>query len=74
VVDLVTVFGEETPLSLIEAPPGRPRQGADYALNQVVGANIVRQSGGRVILVDLLAGEGTTATIERVRAPKRVTG
>jgi hypothetical protein len=40
----------------------------DYRPDQVVGANVVRQSGGKVLLVDLLAGEGTTATIERARA------
>jgi D-beta-D-heptose 7-phosphate kinase / D-beta-D-heptose 1-phosphate adenosyltransferase len=68
VVDLVILFGEETPLSLIEAiRPDVLIKGADYTLDQVVGAEIVRQSGGRVILVDLLAGEGTTATIERLR-------
>ena len=67
-VDLVILFGEETPLTLIEAiRPDILIKGADYAADQVVGANIVRQSGGRVFLVDLLAGEGTTATIERFR-------
>jgi D-beta-D-heptose 7-phosphate kinase/D-beta-D-heptose 1-phosphate adenosyltransferase len=72
-VDLVILFGEETPLALIQAiRPDVLVKGADYTPDQVVGANIIRQSGGRVILVDLLAGEGTTAIIERFRERTRV--
>jgi D-beta-D-heptose 7-phosphate kinase/D-beta-D-heptose 1-phosphate adenosyltransferase len=58
----------KTPLSLIKAiRPDVLIKGADYAPDQVVGANIVQHSGDRVILVDLLAGEGTTAESARVR-------
>jgi D-beta-D-heptose 7-phosphate kinase / D-beta-D-heptose 1-phosphate adenosyltransferase len=68
-VDLVVPFAEDTPLALIEAiRPDVLIKGADYSPDQVVGANIVKSSGGKVLLVDLLAGEGTTATIERVRS------
>jgi D-beta-D-heptose 7-phosphate kinase / D-beta-D-heptose 1-phosphate adenosyltransferase len=74
-VDLVVLFAEDTPLALIEAMrPDVLVKGADYAPDQVVGANVVRRGGGRVILVDLLAGEGTTATIERLRERARLTG
>ncbi len=74
-VDLVVLFAEDTPLALIEAiRPDILVKGADYSPDQVVGANIVRRSGGEVLLVNLLAGEGTTATIERVREHARLTG
>jgi D-beta-D-heptose 7-phosphate kinase/D-beta-D-heptose 1-phosphate adenosyltransferase len=43
-------------------------KGADYRPDQVVGADTVKRNGGKVLLVELLAGEGTTATIERVRS------
>jgi D-beta-D-heptose 7-phosphate kinase / D-beta-D-heptose 1-phosphate adenosyltransferase len=74
-VDLVVLFAEDTPLSLIDAI----RQdvlvkGADYRPEQVVGADIVRRSGGKVLLVDLLPSQGTTATIARVRERTRAAG
>jgi D-beta-D-heptose 7-phosphate kinase / D-beta-D-heptose 1-phosphate adenosyltransferase len=67
----VVLFAEDTPLALIEAiRPDVLVKGADYSPDQVVGADIVERNGGKVLLVDLLAGEGTTATIERVRSRK----
>jgi D-beta-D-heptose 7-phosphate kinase/D-beta-D-heptose 1-phosphate adenosyltransferase len=67
-VDLVVLFTEDSPLALIEATrPDVLVKGADYSPDQVVGADIVDRNGGKVLLVELLAGEGTTATIERVR-------
>ncbi len=65
-VDLVLIFDEDTPIGLIEAI--RPEvlvKGADYRLEQVVGADIVQGYGGRVVLADLLAGHSTTGTIAR---------
>ena len=74
-VDLVVLFAEETPLSLIEAiRPDVLVKGADYRPEQVVGADIVRRNGGKVLLVDLLPSQGTTATIARVRERARVAG
>jgi D-beta-D-heptose 7-phosphate kinase/D-beta-D-heptose 1-phosphate adenosyltransferase len=67
-VDLVVLFDEDTPLSLIEAiRPDVLVKGADYRPHQVVGAHIVRRNGGKVLLVNLLPSQGTTATIARVR-------
>jgi len=74
-VDLVVLFAEDTPLSLIEAiRPDVLVKGADYRPDQVVGADIVRRHGGRVLLVELLPSQGTTATIERVRERTRAAG
>ena len=71
-VDLVVLFDEDTPLALIEAiRPDVLAKGADYRPDQVVGADIVRRNGGRVLLVDLLPSQGTTATITRVKARAR---
>ena len=68
-VDMVVVFGEDTPLALIEAiRPDLLVKGADYRVEEVVGADIVQAGGGRVMLVDLEAGHSTTATIARMRA------
>src|SRR5271167_398248 len=74
-VDLVVLFAEDTPLSLIEAiRPDVLVKGADYRPDEVVGADIIRRCGGRVLLVDLLPSQGTTATIARVRERTRAAG
>jgi D-beta-D-heptose 7-phosphate kinase/D-beta-D-heptose 1-phosphate adenosyltransferase len=38
-------------------------KGADYTLEQVVGADLLRGWGGKVVLADLLPGHSTTATL-----------
>jgi D-beta-D-heptose 7-phosphate kinase/D-beta-D-heptose 1-phosphate adenosyltransferase len=74
-VDLAVLFAEDTPLSLIEAiRPDVLVKGADYRPEQVVGADIVQHNGGKVLLVDLLPSQGTTATIARVRERTRAAG
>ncbi|MGB8274332.1 MAG: D-glycero-beta-D-manno-heptose-7-phosphate kinase [Alphaproteobacteria bacterium] len=66
-VDLVVVFADDTPIRLIEAiRPDVLVKGADYRHAQVVGADIVRAYGGRVVLADLVEGHSTTATIARM--------
>ncbi len=68
-VDLVIVFGEDTPLSLIEAiRPDLLVKGADYRREDVVGGALVESYGGRVLLADILPGHSTTATIARANA------
>lgn len=67
-VDLVTVFGEDTPEALIAAlRPDVLVKGADYTLDTVVGAELVKSYGGRVVLADLLPGHSTTATVARMK-------
>ncbi len=69
-VDAVVVFEDDTPLSLIEALlPDILIKGADYTIDTVVGADVVQNAGGRVVLVDLVAGKSTTGTIRRLSTP-----
>lgn len=66
-VDQVVIFAEDTPLALIEAlKPEVLVKGADYTVDKVVGADLVRGWGGRVLLADLTPGQSTTATIKRM--------
>jgi rfaE bifunctional protein nucleotidyltransferase chain/domain len=68
-VDVVVIFDEDTPLQLIEAlAPDVLVKGGDYAPDGVVGADIVRARGGRVMIVPLTPGHSTTATVHRMRA------
>lgn len=65
-VDLVVSFDEDTPLALIEAlSPDVLVKGADYREDQVVGADLVKARGGRVLLAALTPGESTSAIVAR---------
>ncbi len=67
-VDLVVVFGEDTPLDLIRAlRPDVLVKGADYTVDTVVGAGEVQGWGGRVVLAELTEGQSTTGTIARMK-------
>lgn len=69
-VDLVVLFDEETPFELIQAlRPDVLVKGADYRIDQVVGADLVHSWGGTVYLVELQAGHSTTGTIRRMTDP-----
>jgi D-beta-D-heptose 7-phosphate kinase/D-beta-D-heptose 1-phosphate adenosyltransferase len=66
-VSAVVLFREDTPLELIQAlQPDVLFKGADYREEQVVGADVVRGRGGRVVLVDLAPGHSTTTLISTV--------
>lgn len=67
-VDLVVVFAQDTPLALIEAlRPDVLVKGADYSVENVVGAREVLGWGGRVVLAELSEGQSTTGTIARMK-------
>lgn len=67
--DLVVLFEEDTPERLIAAiQPDLLFKGADYRLDQVVGADIVAAHGGKVVLIPLEEGFSTTNTIRRINA------
>jgi D-beta-D-heptose 7-phosphate kinase/D-beta-D-heptose 1-phosphate adenosyltransferase len=67
-VDCVVAFGEDTPIEMIKSlMPDVLVKGADYAMSDVVGGDIVQAAGGRVILADLVAGQSTTGIISRAK-------
>jgi len=67
-VDCVVIFGEDTPLALIERlRPDVLVKGADYARDAIVGADAVEGWGGRVVRVPLVEGHSTTELIARRR-------
>lgn len=68
-VDYVSVFNDATPLSLIQAiRPDVLVKGADYAKDQVVGADLVESYGGRVHLAAIRDGYSTTKLVEKMKA------
>ena len=66
-VDLVVIFGEDTPLQAIETLlPDVLVKGADYTVDTVVGGDVVRSRGGQVVLAKLVDGHSTTRTVKRI--------
>lgn len=66
-VDLIVVFQEDTPMELIrDIRPQLLVKGEDYRLDEVVGADFVRQAGGEVLLAKIEPDYNTTATIARL--------
>ena len=71
-VDHVIFFGEATAENLIaEVKPAVYVKGGDYTLETLPEAAIVKKFGGRVELVNLVAGRSTTNIIEKILAEKK---
>jgi D-beta-D-heptose 7-phosphate kinase / D-beta-D-heptose 1-phosphate adenosyltransferase len=68
-VDLVVLFDEQTPLSLIDAiGPDVLVKGADYTEDQVVGGDMVKLRGGRVALFPLVEGRSSSKIVGQIRS------
>ncbi len=67
-VDHVVLFQEDTPLDLIRCiRPDILVKGGDWAVGDIVGADVVRSSGGQVLTIPFEDGFSTTAIIDRIR-------
>ncbi len=67
-VDCVVSFSQDTPGELIEKIlPDVLVKGGDYTIEQIVGAELVKQNGGRVEIVPTLQGFSTTNIAEQLR-------
>ena len=67
-VDGVTIFQEDTPHELVKKIiPHVLVKGGDYSIENVVGADTVRASGGKVVLIPILKGYSTSDLITRIR-------
>lgn len=67
-VDQVIEFKEETPLSLIEKlQPQVLVKGGDYNIKDIVGAEQVENSGGKVCTIPFLEGYSTSDLIKRIK-------
>ena len=67
-VDGVTLFDEDTPYELINiVQPDVLVKGSDYNAEEVVGYDIVKAKGGKVITIDFLEGYSTTAIANKIK-------
>jgi len=66
-VDHIVLFDEDTPQKLIEVlVPDILVKGADYSVEQIVGAEVVLKNGGKVLPIELTPGKSTTELIKKV--------
>lgn len=66
-VDFVVLFGQETPLELIEAiAPDVLVKGGDWAPDKIVGSSFVIARGGEVKSLPFHEGRSTTSILNRV--------
>jgi rfaE bifunctional protein nucleotidyltransferase chain/domain len=67
-VDVVILFDEDTPYNMIkEIKPDILVKGSDYKTKEIVGADIVKESGGIITTIDFLEGYSTSAIIEKIK-------
>lgn len=68
-VSLVIPFEEDTPLELIKrVRPDHLVKGGDWALDKVVGADVVKSYGGQVHSIPFRFNRSTTDLIQRIRS------
>lgn len=67
-VDMVILFNEDTPLELISSLiPDVLVKGSDYLAENIVGAEVVKKSGGEVKTIDFVSGYSTSRIIEKIK-------
>ena len=67
-VDYVTLFDEDTPLAVIERlVPDVLVKGGDWAVEDIVGREVVEGAGGKVVTITYLEGASTTSLINKVQ-------
>jgi bifunctional ADP-heptose synthase (sugar kinase/adenylyltransferase) len=68
-VDWVVCFDADTPLSLVtRISPDILAKGGDWALEEIVGRDVVERSGGRVVRLREVPGPHSSEWIERIRS------
>lgn len=63
-VDYVCLFDEDTPANIIsEIIPDILVKGSDWAINKIVGRDVVEQNGGKVETIDFVNNQSTSNII-----------
>ncbi len=66
-IDAVILFNEDTPYELIKiVQPDFLIKGNDYAPEQIVGYDIVKEKGGEVITIPLVEGFSTSSILKNL--------
>jgi D-beta-D-heptose 7-phosphate kinase / D-beta-D-heptose 1-phosphate adenosyltransferase len=67
-IDWVVSFSEDTPEKLIKKiKPDILVKGGDYKIDQIIGADFVTKSGGKVVVLDFVEGCSGTSIIKQIK-------
>ncbi len=67
-VDYVVLFDEDSPKNLLdEIKPDVYTKGADYTMETLPEADIMRKNGTRVEFIEFVEGKSTTKTIQKMK-------
>jgi rfaE bifunctional protein nucleotidyltransferase chain/domain len=67
-VDYVVLFDEDSPANLLDAiKPNVYTKGADYTMETLPEADIMKKNNTRVEFITFVKGKSTTSTIERMK-------
>lgn len=68
-VSAVILFNEDTPYELIKkVQPDVLIKGSDYNIEDIVGYDVVKANGGKVVTIDFIDGYSTTSIIEKLKS------
>ena len=66
-VDYITIFDETDPLALIQTiKPDVLIKGADWKETDIIGSDVVKSYGGKVIRIEVVPGISTSRIIQRI--------
>jgi D-beta-D-heptose 7-phosphate kinase/D-beta-D-heptose 1-phosphate adenosyltransferase len=66
-VDYIVLFDEDTPIRLIETlRPDVLVKGGDWSKKKIVGADIVRSYGGKILTIPFVKNLSTTNTLKKL--------
>ena len=66
-VDYITIFDDPDPLVLIQTiKPDVLIKGADWKETEIIGSDIVKSYGGKVIRIEVVPGISTSRIIQRI--------
>ncbi|MCX6166132.1 MAG: D-glycero-beta-D-manno-heptose 1-phosphate adenylyltransferase [Ignavibacteriae bacterium] len=68
VINAVIIFSEDTPYNIIkEIVPDYLVKGGDWTEDNIVGADVVKKAGGKVVSLKYVDNYSTTSTINKLR-------
>jgi rfaE bifunctional protein nucleotidyltransferase chain/domain len=66
-VDYITIFDEPDPLALIQTiKPDVLIKGADWKKAEIIGSDVVKSYGGKVVRIEVVPGISTSRIIQRI--------
>ena len=66
--DAVVLFDDETPYELIcKIIPDILVKGGDYGEDEIVGGDVVKKTGGKVVILPYIEGYSTSTIIDKIR-------